>query len=77
MSRALCTKCGQVVGWSARRGVRLADFRHRSLAQTACDGKLTAWTEKTEARMVAHLCGLVDPHGRNIESLHEEPSLEI
>lgn len=43
MSRAICKKCGGVMFWSARRGIRLADYKHRDLQKrtpTDCDGEL-------------------------------------
>jgi len=66
MSRAICTTCGKTVSWSAQRGSRLNTFRHFMLMnadgshERKCEGHLTAWTEKAEARMTAHLLGLVD-----------------
>ena len=49
MSRAICKKCGMVMFWSARRGIRLADYRHRDLQKrisTDCDGELVTYGEK-------------------------------
>jgi len=50
VSRAICKKCGGVMFWSARRGIRLADYRHRDLlkrTKTDCDGELAAYKEST------------------------------
>jgi len=50
VSRAICKKCGVVVFWSARRGIRLADYKHRDLrgrTETECDGELAAYKEST------------------------------
>lgn len=61
--RAICTLCGGVVSWSAKRGVKLADFKHKDLIKTDCVGKLTAYRE---SRMAGQLLGVIDSYGRSI-----------
>ena len=50
--RATCEKCGAVVGWSARRGARLAELRHRDCAWTDCDGTLKAYRDPERLRQI-------------------------